>query len=64
VRTHTGVAGDTGTGVVVVVCAPLLGVNFSNLLAQSANALVQSVSPTQLHPTLPVNTTRSYTQLL
>ncbi len=45
------------------------GSNFTNLLAQSANAPSENVlrcpvSPTKLCPTLPVNTTRIYIQLL
>jgi hypothetical protein len=52
------------------------GINFTNLLAQSANTLVviflvpavillcHSVSPTKLWPTLPIQTTRKYAQLL
>ena len=41
------------------------GVNFANPLEKSANALgaeslSQSVSPTKLHPTLPVHTPRNY----
>ena len=32
--------------------------------AEGAQSLVQSVSPTKLHPTLPVHTTRRYAQLL
>ena len=48
------------------------GINFTNPLALSANAQAHkvwceryhSVSPIKLLPTLPVNTTRSYAQLL
>ncbi len=45
------------------------GVNFTNLLSQSANVpiiifLPHSVSPTKLWPTLPIQTARKYTQLL
>jgi len=44
-------------------------VNFTNPLAKIANfadakSVAQSVSPTVLCPSLPVNTTRCYTQLL
>jgi hypothetical protein len=47
----------------------LLGVNFTNLLAHSPIAptvivLCHSVPPTKLCPTLPLNSTRSYAQLL
>jgi hypothetical protein len=40
------------------------GVNFTNPLAQSAKVLAQSVSPTKLYPTLPVNTTIILVNLL
>jgi len=38
------------------------GVNFNNPLVQNKRSWMQSVSPTKLRSTLPVNTTKSYSQ--
>ncbi len=55
--------------VVQILMKATLEVNFTNLLAQSANGMVvilwcHSVSPTKLRPTLPLHSARKYAQFL